>query len=120
MAGNTSIEIRNMGVSILDGLYGIIKSTNYNIGKLLKNIFLKIYIWNDTALSSFSARGEGNNRPGDFTVKFSEPIVLESNYQYKVGLNRVISMSFSWFNVNSGYKNQTIFIVKIIATVLQI
>ena len=48
MAGNTSIEIRNMGVSILDSLYGIIKSTNYNIGKLLKNIFLKIYIWNDT------------------------------------------------------------------------
>ena len=72
------------------------------------------------ALSSFSARGEGNNRPGDFTVKFSQPIVLDSNYQYEVGLNHVISMSFSWFNVNSGYKNQTIFIVKIIATVLQI
>ena len=44
------------------------------------------------ALSSFSARGEGNNRPGDFTVKFSEPIVLDSNYQYEVGLNHVISM----------------------------
>ena len=44
------------------------------------------------ALSSFSVRGEGNNRPGDFTVKFSQPIVLESNYQKKVGLNRVIKI----------------------------
>ena len=71
-------------------------------------------------LSSFSVRGEGNNRPGDFTVKFSQPIVLDSNYQYEVGLNHVISMSFSRFNVNSGYKNQTIFIVQIMATVLKI
>ena len=62
----------------------------------------------------------GSLRPGDFTVKFSQPIVLDSNYQYEVGLNHVISMSFSWFNVNSGYKNQTIFIVKVMATVLQI
>ena len=34
--------------------------------------------------------------------------MLDSNYQYTVGLNRIINMSFTWFNVNSSYKNQLI------------
>ena len=39
---------------------------------------------------------------------FDIPIMLDSNYQYTVGLNRIINMSFTWFNVNSSYKNQLI------------
>ena len=33
---------------------------------------------------------------------------MDSNSQYVVGLNRIINMSFTWFNVNSSYDNQLI------------
>lgn len=81
MAGNTSIEIRNMGVSILESLLRNNKINKSQYRKITKKYFSEdIYMERHIALSSFSARGEGNNRPGDFTVKFSQPIVLESNY----------------------------------------
>ena len=44
----------------------------------------------------------------NFTTKFTTPITLDINVQYAVGLNRIINMSFTWFNVNSGYNNQLI------------
>lgn len=59
-------------------------------------------------LSSFSVRGDGNNRRSDFTTKFSQPPVLDSNYQYEVGLNRIITMAFPWFYVTADYDNQQI------------
>ena len=33
---------------------------------------------------------------------------MRSNFEYQLGLNRIINMSFTWFNVNPSYKNQTI------------
>ena len=39
---------------------------------------------------------------------FTWPIVLDNNYEYAIGLNRIINMSFTWFNVNAGYGNQLI------------
>ena len=33
---------------------------------------------------------------------------MDRNSQYMVGLNRIINMSFTWFNVNSSYGNQLI------------
>ena len=62
----------------------------------------------EIVLSSYKVKGQGNNTPQDFTTKFYVPIILDSNYQYTVGLNRIINMSFTWFNVNSSYKNQLI------------
>ena len=62
----------------------------------------------DIVLSSYCVKGQGGNTPQDFTTKFNIPIMLDSNYQYTVGLNQIINMSFTWFNVNSLYKNQLI------------
>ena len=53
-------------------------------------------------------KNQGNNKPENFTTNFTRPITLDNNKQYVIGLNRVINMSFTWFNVNAGYKNQLI------------
>ena len=62
----------------------------------------------ETVLSSYSVKSIPGNRPEDFVTKFSKPITLDSNYEHILGLNRIINMSFSWFNVNASYNNQTI------------
>ena len=62
----------------------------------------------EIVLSSYSVKNQGDNKPEDFTTNFTRPIILENNKQYVIGLNRVINMSFTWFNVNAGYKNQLI------------
>ena len=59
-------------------------------------------------LSSYSVKNQGNNKPEDFTTNFTRPIILDNNKQYVIGLNRVINMSFTWFNINAGYNNQLI------------
>lgn len=60
----------------------------------------------EIVLSSYSVKNERNNKPGNFITKFTKPIVLDNNHEYAVGLNRIISMSFTWFNINAGYDNQ--------------
>ena len=62
----------------------------------------------EIVLSSYSVKNQGDNKPEDFTTNFTRPITLDNNKQYTIGLNRVINMSFTWFNVNAGYKNQLI------------
>ena len=62
----------------------------------------------EIVLSSYNTKGQGNNTPQDFTTKFNRPIILDRNSQYMVGLNKIINMSFTWFNVNSSYGNQLI------------
>ena len=62
----------------------------------------------EIVLSSYSVKNQGNNTPQDFITKFNKPIILDSNSQYAVGLNRIINMSFTWFNVNPSYANQLI------------
>ena len=62
----------------------------------------------EIVLSSYSVKGNGNNTPQDFTTRFNKPITLDSNSQNMVGLNRIVNMSFTWFNVNSSYGNQLI------------
>ena len=61
----------------------------------------------EIVLSSYSVNQYGN-KPEDFTTNFTRPIILDNNKQYVIGLNRVINMSFTWFNVNAGYNNQLI------------
>ena len=55
-----------------------------------------------------SVKNKGNNKPGNFITKFTRPIVLHNNHEYTFGLNRIINMSFTWFNINAGYGNQLI------------
>ena len=58
----------------------------------------------EITLSSFPVRNTGNNRPGDFTSKFSPEIDLsDKNASYYLAFNRIISMAFTWTNINSGY-----------------
>ena len=48
------------------------------------------------------------NRPGDFTTRFTPTIVLDNDATYYISFNRIISMFFTWTNVNSGNNNQKI------------
>ena len=62
----------------------------------------------EIALFSYSVKNTGNNQPENFVTKFTRPIILDSNHEHAIGLNRVINMSFTWFNINPGYSNQLI------------
>ena len=62
----------------------------------------------EIVLSPNSVEHEGNNKPGNFVTKFTKPIVLDNNHEYAIGLNRIINMRFTWFNVNAGCDNQLI------------
>ena len=62
----------------------------------------------EIVLSSYSVKEIPCNKPGNFVTKFTRPIILPSNNEYQLGLNRLINMSFTWFNVNPSYKNQTV------------
>ena len=59
-------------------------------------------------LSSHSVKKQGKNKPSDFTIKYNEPIRLNPNRQYELGLDRIISMSFTWFNITAELNNQKI------------
>ena len=59
-------------------------------------------------LSSFPLRNIESNRPGDFTTRFNPEIKLDQNAKYHIALNGIISMAFTWTNINSGYGNQKI------------
>ena len=59
-------------------------------------------------LSSHTVKGISGNKPSDFTIKYSNPIILDSNRQYEIGLDRIISMSFTWFNITKELNNQKI------------
>ena len=62
----------------------------------------------EIVLSSYSVKNKESNKPENFLTRFNNPITLDSNYEYVIGLNRIINMSFTWFNVNSDYENQLI------------
>ena len=59
-------------------------------------------------LSSHSVKNKNSNKPSDFTIKYTNHIILDPNRQYEIGLNRIISMSFTWFNVTRELNNQKI------------
>ena len=60
----------------------------------------------EIVLSSYLVKDQGKNTPSNFITKFNRPIILDSNSQYAVGLNRIMNMSFTWYNVNPSYANQ--------------
>ena len=59
-------------------------------------------------LSSHAVKNQNGNKPSDFTIKYINPIILDPNRQYEIGLNRIISMSFTWFNKTKELNNQKI------------
>ena len=63
----------------------------------------------EISLSSYSVKDEPGNRPGDFTTRFSRTLDYEhSDGIWYIGFNKIISMAFTWTNINSGYNNQKI------------
>ena len=62
----------------------------------------------EIVLSSYSIQDEDNDKPENFVTEFIRPIILDSNHEYMIGLNRIINMSFTWYNINAGYNNQLI------------
>ena len=65
-----------------------------------------MYMEREIVLSSYAVKNHGSNKPGNFVIKFTKQIVLGNNDEYVIGLNRIISMTFTWFNINKGYNNQ--------------
>ena len=39
-------------------------------------------------LSSHDVKNTNGNKPSDFTIKYTNPIILDSNKQYEIGLDR--------------------------------
>ena len=62
----------------------------------------------EIVLSSYSVKNKDNNKPENFVTDFVRPIILDSNHEYMIGLNRITSMSFTWYNINARYNNQLI------------
>ena len=60
----------------------------------------------DSSLAKLERGGE-RNVSHDFTVNFCAPIDLGSG-NYKAALNRLITMSYSWNNIDSNYNNNKI------------
>ena len=60
----------------------------------------------DSSLAKLERGGE-RNVSHDFTVNFYPPIDLGSG-NYKATLNRLITMSYSWNNIDSHYNNNKI------------
>ena len=59
----------------------------------------------DSSLAKLQRGGE-RNVSHDFKVKFNPPIKLDGNY--KAALNRLITMTYSWNNIDSSYDNNKI------------
>ena len=78
------------------------------IKSILKFHVTILYMDREMVLSSYFVKKIPSNKPENFVTKFTKPIILLSNNQYQPGLNRIINMSFTWFNINLSYKNQTI------------
>ena len=62
----------------------------------------------EVVFSSYTVKYEGNNKPGNVLTKFIPPRILSNNNEFEIRLNRIINMSFSWFNINVEYNNQLI------------
>lgn len=52
-----------------------------------------------------------HNKPGDFTTKINPEIILDSNKQHYIALDR-ISMYASWHNIRSEYNNNKLKVTK--------
>ena len=60
-------------------------------------------------LSSVKARQiDLSNTPSEFTTRFDRPMVLDKNKQYLIGLVKINTMTYSWYNISPDYKNTVI------------
>ena len=81
-AGNNSIKLKNQVFSLLDLLVGL--------GAIAKQ-----------------QRTVGRQVSHDFTINFQPPIYLGSG-NYKAALNKLITMSYTWCNIDASYGSNKI------------
>ena len=68
----------------------------------------RIIVTRRESIVDFFVYAMKNNKPENFRTDFVRAIILDNNHEYMIGLNRIINMSFTWFNINVGYNNQLI------------
>ena len=44
----------------------------------------------------------------DFRIRFDPPIELKRTQNWKAALNKIVAMSYSWYNVRASYGNNTL------------
>ena len=58
-------------------------------------------------ISSTNREKYGESKPGDFNIKFNPSLKLDPEKKNQLALDR-LSMTYSWYNIRSSYKNNTI------------
>ena len=51
-----------------------------------------------------SSSTDPNNSPSNFKTVFDKPITLDQNKSYLIGLDKIESMTYSWYNISEQYK----------------
>ena len=59
-------------------------------------------------LSCHSVKDINGNKPSDFTNEYRNPIILDPNIQYEIGMDRIILMSFTWYSITRELNYQKI------------
>ena len=66
---------------------------------------MKYHILLDSSFAKLQPGIGSKQKSHDFTVNFAPPIVLGSEKTHLAGLNKLITMSYSWYNIAEAYGN---------------
>ena len=58
--------------------------------------------------SQITKKQDPNAVSHDFRIRFDPPIELSQNKEWKASLNKLVSMSYSWYNVQANYGNNSL------------
>ena len=58
-------------------------------------------------ISSINREKTGENRPDNFLIRFNPPLKLDPEMKHSLAIAR-LTMTYSWYNIRSSYKNNTI------------
>ena len=58
--------------------------------------------------SQIAKKQNPNSKSHDFRIRFDPPIELNRAKQWKASLNKLVSMSYSWYNIRASYGNNTL------------
>ena len=58
--------------------------------------------------SNLARQNNGNQVSHDFPINFNPPIYLDEQKSYKAVLNKLVTMSYSWYNIAEAYDNNKI------------
>ena len=58
--------------------------------------------------SNLARQKNGNQVSHDFTINFNPPIYLDEQKSSKAALNKLATMSYSWYNIAEAYDNNKI------------